>query len=38
MKDIKFIQISLSQKEIQLHVSAETQDVTSIYKLRENKM
>jgi hypothetical protein len=38
MEDIKFIQTSLSQKEIQLHLTAETQDITLIYKLRENKM
>jgi len=37
-EDIKFIQTSLSQKEIQLHLNAETQDITLIYKLRENKM
>ena len=34
MEDIKFIQTSLSQKEIQLHLKAEIQDITSIQKLK----
>jgi len=38
MEDIKFIQTSLCQKEIRLHLNAETQDITSIYKRRENKI
>jgi len=38
MEDTKFIQTSMSRKEIQLHLNVENQDIISIYKLRENKM